>query len=327
MDFMEMLAKRNPNMQRILTETRRKREADVREATARLPEIRESAGLPAGWEPTDDSELLFASEAASEKRRHDAACAECPYTVETCEQCRYNAEPFSSARYSNEFLRCIPACAKYKVRMEQRRIAKLIGESGMGARFQMRTFATFREDAATETAKRLAQTFCADIKTNPRATGLMLIGPYGCGKTHLAAAILHRCAEDGIPGMFVVAPDLLAQIRSSYRTGDGRADEIVDAAKNTPLLVLDDLGAEKASPWVQEQLYMLINHRYEHMLPTVITTNNDGAELEAELGRRTLSRLAEMTVPIKIKAGDYRMQLAGQAMRVARRSEAEENGI
>lgn len=304
-------------MQRILTETRRKHKADVQEATAHLQEIREMAGLPADWEPTDDSELLLASEAASEKRRHDEACAECPYTVETCEQCRYNAEPFSSARYSNEFLRCIPACAKYKVRMEQRRIAKLIGESGMGARFQMRTFATFREDAATETAKRLAQTFCADIKTNPRATGLMLIGPYGCGKTHLAAAILHRCAEDGIPGMFVVAPDLLAQIRSSYRTGDGRADEIVDAAKNTPLLVLDDLGAEKASPWVQEQLYMLINHRYEHMLPTVITTNNDGAELEAELGRRTLSRLAEMTVPIKIKAGDYRMKLAGQAMRAS----------
>lgn len=304
-------------MQRILTETRRKREADVREATARLPEIRESAGLPADWEPTDDSELLFASEAASEKRRHDAACAECPYTVETCEQCRYNAEPFTSARYSNEFLRCIPACAKYKVRMEQRRIAKLIGESGMGARFQMRTFATFREDAATETAKRLAQTFCADIKTNPRATGLMLIGPYGCGKTHLAAAILHRCAEDGTPGMFVVAPDLLAQIRSSYRTGDGRADEIVDAAKNTPLLVLDDLGAEKASPWVQEQLYMLINHRYEHMLPTVITTNNDGQELEQELGRRTLSRLAEMTVPIKISARDYRMKLAGKAVRAS----------
>lgn len=304
-------------MQRILTETRRKREADVDDALLRLPEIREGAGLSAGWEPADDDDLLLAAEAASEKRRHDAACAECPYTVETCEQCRYNAEPFSSARYSNEFLRCIPACAKYKVRMEQRRIAKLIGESGMGARFQMRTFATFREDAATETAKRLAQTFCADIKTNPRTTGLMLIGPYGCGKTHLAAAILHQSAEDGIPAMFVVTPDLLAQIRSSYRTGDGRADEIVDAAKNTPLLVLDDLGAEKASPWVQEQLYMLINHRYEHMLPTVITTNNDGAELEAELGRRTLSRLAEMTVPIKIKARDYRMKLAGQAMSTA----------
>lgn len=292
----------------------------MQEATAHLQEIREVVGLPADWEPTDDSELLLASEAAGEKRRHDAACAECPYTVETCERCRYNAETFRGARYSNTFLRCIPACAKYKVRLEQRRIAKLIGESGMGARFQMRTFATFREDAATETAKRLAQTFCADLKTKPRTTGLMLIGPYGCGKTHLAAAILHQSAEDGIHGIFVVVPELLAKIRSSYNAHDGKADEIIEAAKEAPLLVLDDLGAEKASEWVKEQLYMLINHRYEHMMPTVITTNNDGAELEAELGRRTLSRLAEMTVPVKINAGDYRMKLAGQAMRAARAS-------
>lgn len=307
-------------MRRTLMEMRKKHKADVQEATAHLQEIREVVGLPANWGPTDDSELLLASEASSEKRRHDAACAECPYTVETCEQCRYNAEIFRGARYSNTFLRCIPACAKYKVRMEQRRIAKLIGESGMGARFQMRTFATFREDAATETAKRLAQAFCAELRTNQRTTGLMLIGPYGCGKTHLAAAILHQSAEDGIPGIFVVVPELLAKIRSSYNVHDGKADEIIEAAKEAPLLVLDDLGAEKASPWVQEQLYMLINHRYEHMMPTVITTNNDGAELEAELGRRTLSRLAEMTVPVKIKAGDYRMKLAGQAMRAAQAS-------
>nr|DAG78878.1 MAG TPA: Replicative helicase [Caudoviricetes sp.] len=319
-DFLGELLQRNPNMRRTLMEMRRKHKADVQEATAHLQEIREVVGLPADWEPTDDSELLLASEAAGEKRRHDAACAECPYTVETCERCRYNAETFRGARYSNTFLRCIPACAKYKVRLEQRRIAKLIGESGMGARFQMRTFATFREDAATETAKRLAQTFCADLKTKPRTTGLMLIGPYGCGKTHLAAAILHQSAEDGIHGIFVVVPELLAKIRSSYNAHDGKADEIIEAAKEAPLLVLDDLGAEKASEWVKEQLYMLINHRYEHMMPTVITTNNDGAELEAELGRRTLSRLAEMTVPVKINAGDYRMKLAGQAMRAARAS-------
>ena len=55
---------------------------------------------------------------------------------------------------------------------------------------------------------------------------------------------------------------------------------------------------------------MLINYRYEHMLPTVITTNNSGAELEQELGRRTLSRLIEMTRPVKIQAGDYRMKMA-----------------
>ena len=138
----------------------------------------------------------------------------------------------------------------------------------------------------------------------------MLVGPYGCGKTHLAASIVHRCAEFGIAGVFVVVPELLARIRTSYRTGDGKAEAVIDMAKSAKLLILDDLGAEKASEWVKEQLYMLVNYRYEHMLPTVVTTNCSGAELEQELGRRTLSRLVEMTKPVNIRASDYRMKLA-----------------
>lgn len=306
-------------MQRILTETRRKHEQELQAARERIDEIRTALALPetefAG--PDGDQDLVKAAEAVDEKHRHDAACAHCSYTVDDCEQCKYNSQAFESSRFSNPFLRCIKPCGKHRAWAEQKRVARLMGESGMGTRFQARTFATFHEDAGTKTAKRLAETFCADLKTNPLTTGLMMIGPYGCGKTHLAAAILHQSAENGIPGMFVVAPDLLALIRSSYRAGDGRADAIVDAAKNTPLLVLDDLGAEKASEWVKEQIYMLVNHRYEHMLPTVITTNNSGPELEKELGRRTLSRLAEMTVPIKISAGDYRMKLAGKAVRAS----------
>ncbi len=315
-----MLMGQSPSMRRILTEMRKKREQDLRDARARIEEIRQAVGLDPeeSFDGMDgDDNLLLAAKAMQEKQRHDAQCAKCPYSVETCEQCRYNGSDFQSRRFSNPYLRCVKPCGKYRARMEQKRIAKLMGESGMGVRFQMRTFATFHEDAATETAKHLAQAFCAELRTNPRVTGIMMIGPYGCGKTHLAAAILHQSAEDGIPGMFVVVPELLTRIREGYRAGDDRADSIIDAAKNTPLLVLDDLGAEKASAWVQEQLYMLINHRYEHMLPTVITTNNDGQELEQELGRRTLSRLAEMTVPIKIKAGDYRMKLAGKAVRAS----------
>lgn len=310
----------SPSMRRILTEMRQKRERELQDARAHLEEIRQAVGLDPdeSFDGMDgDNNLLAAARAAREKKQHDAQCAKCPYTVETCEECQYNGSEFQSSRFINPFLRCVKPCGKFRARLEQKRIAKLMGESGIGVRFQARTFATFREDAATEKAKQIAQAFCEDLKANPRATGLMMIGPYGCGKTHLAAAILHQSAEDGIPGMFVVVPELLTRIREGYRAGDDRADSIIDAAKNTPLLVLDDLGAEKASAWVQEQLYMLINHRYEHMLPTVITTNNDGQELEQELGRRTLSRLAEMTVPIKIKAGDYRMKLAGKAVRAS----------
>ena len=72
------------------------------------------------------------------------------------------------------------------------------------------------------------------------------------------------------------------------------AEEIIERAKSTPLLILDDIGAEKASEWTQEQLYRIVNFRYEHMLPTVITTNCDGAQLEMALGRRIVSRLIEL---------------------------------
>ena len=135
-----------------------------------------------------------------------------------------------------------------------------------------------------------------------------MIGGYGTGKTHLAVAILRETAEAGIPGMFVVVPDLLGKMRASFNLKDGKADELVTTAKNAPLLVLDDLGAENPSPWVVELIYVLINHRYEHMLPTVITTNCNGRELEEMFGRRVVSRLAEMTVPVNIRAEDYRMK-------------------
>ena len=195
-------------------------------------------------------------------------------------------------------------------------VSRLLNASGLGDRFKQRRFETFQTDSSTAVAKREAERFCDELQRDPKTTGLMLVGSYGCGKTHLAAAILHRCAENGLPGMFVVVPELLARIRTSFRTSfrtnDGKAEEIIDAAKTSKLLILDDLGAEKTSEWVTEQLYMIINYRYEHMLPTVITTNTTGSELEQELGRRTLSRLAEMTRPVKIQAGDYRMKFAAR---------------
>lgn len=190
----------SPSMRRILTEMRKKREQDLRDARARIEEIRQAVGLDPeeSFDGMDgDDNLLLAAKAMQEKQRYDAQCAKCPYSVETCEQCRYNGSDFQSRRFSNPYLRCVKPCGKYRARMEQKRIAKLMGESGMGVRFQMRTFATFHEDAATETAKHLAQAFCAELRTNPRVTGIMMIGPYGCGKTHLAAAIHHQQRRAG----------------------------------------------------------------------------------------------------------------------------------
>lgn len=310
MDFLETVMKRNPNMQRTLIEVRKKREEDLKEARNHIDEIKavlhlEDANL-------DDTDLLEAAEAAKMTKQKAHECQNCQYTVENCVRCEYTGSGLyiRQNRYLEDAY-FVP-CKKYKVHRKMQEVSRLLDDSGLGDRFKQRRFETFQTDSNTAGAKREAERFCDELQQNPKATGLMFVGSYGCGKTHLAAAILHRCAENGLPGMFVVVPELLARIRTSFRTDDGKAEEIIDAAKTSKLLILDDLGAEKTSEWVTEQLYMIINYRYEHMLPTVITTNNTGAELEQELGRRTLSRLAEMTRPVKIQAGDYRMKFAAR---------------
>lgn len=228
--------------------------------------------------------------------------------MDTCHECRYNGAVFRDERFRNPLLSCIPPCAKYKTQQAQKRITRLMGDGGVGERFRSRSFATFLETPATKPAVDLCRRFCAAIKRDPKVPGLLIKGTCGTGKTHLAVAILRETAEAGIPGMFVVVPDLLGKMRASFGQKDGKAEELVTTAKNAPLLVLDDLGAENPSPWVVELIYVLINHRYEHMLPTVITTNCNGRELEEMFGRRVVSRLAEMTVPVNIRAGDYRMK-------------------
>lgn len=301
-----MLAKRNPNMQRILMETRKKREEELKEARDHLGEIQEALGLGNGHLSDDD--LLEAAKAVWMMNQKAYDCHLCTFTVENCDMCKYT----NIVARSNKYLRddYFAPCSMYETNRKLREVSKLMNASGLGDRFKQRRFETFQTDKNTAGAKQEAERFCKDLQSNKKATGLMLVGPYGCGKTHLAAAILHRCAEYGVAGMFVVVPELLARIRTSYRTGDGKAEAVIETAKNAQLLILDDLGAEKASEWVKEQLYMLVNYRYEHMLPTIVTTNCSGAELEQELGRRTLSRLVEMTKPVNIHASDYRMKLA-----------------
>lgn len=303
---LEELAERSPSMQRILMETRKKREGKLKEARAHFGELQEALGIDSSR--LDDDALLEAADAVKMMNQKADDCRRCQYTVEDCNQCEYTGRNFRTNRYLDEAY--FKPCKKYVVNCKMREVARLMNASGLGDRFKRRRFETFQVKPETAEAKCAAERFCDELQCDPKTTGLMLVGPYGCGKTHLAAAILHRCAERGVAGMFVVVPELLSRIRTSYRTNDGQAEVIIDTAKNAKLLILDDLGAEKVSEWVTEQLYMLINYRYEHMLPTVITTNNSGAELEQELGRRTLSRLIEMTRPVKIQAGDYRMKMA-----------------
>lgn len=151
---------------------------------------------------------------------------------------------------------------------------------------------------------------CRAFLENP--ADMVLTGAPGTGKTHLAAAILRELVrESKIRGKetarFVPVPELLAEIRASYRDDGPDERDILDKYSQLPYLVLDDLGAEKSTEWSITTLYLIIDRRYRDMRPTVVTTNLTLDQIAKTLSERISSRLASGKV-IEIKGEDYRMK-------------------
>jgi DNA replication protein len=99
-------------------------------------------------------------------------------------------------------------------------------------------------------------------------------GPSGCGKTHLACAIANHRLSLGQPAFYIGVSDFLDHLRSAFSpTSDITYDELFERVKNTPLLVLDDIGTGSATSWAQEKLEQLLNYRFNAGLATVVTTD------------------------------------------------------
>ena len=133
-----------------------------------------------------------------------------------------------------------------------------------------------------ERALELARTYA----NNPSGW-IAFTGTYGCGKTHLAAAIANARVQLGHQAMFVVVPDLLDHLRATFNPQSSlRYDKRFDEVRRAPLLILDDLGTESATAWAQEKLFQLFNHRYVAKLPTVVTTARSLDDLDPKLRTR-----------------------------------------
>ncbi len=119
---------------------------------------------------------------------------------------------------------------------------------------------------------------------------LVLAGPSGCGKTHLAAAIANHCIKNNRPVFYTTAPDLLDHLRSAFSpSSEMPYDEFFEQVRNTPLLILDDLGAQSSTPWAKEKLDQLLNHRFSNQLPTVIVSIVPIEELEERIRTRLIA--------------------------------------
>ena len=128
---------------------------------------------------------------------------------------------------------------------------------------------------------------------------LVLTGPHGSGKTHLAAAISNHCIEQGRPVFFVHVPDLLDDLRSTYSPmSELSYSELFEQVNDAPLLVLDGLGTQSPTPWAQEKLQQIFNRRANSELPTIVTTAAQMIDIDpyisSRMNRPTLSRVVSI---------------------------------
>lgn len=199
-------------------------------------------------------------------------------------------------------------CPNNPVEQDNARQAKLRELSNLGA-FAEKTFANFSLEGHALSASELeslrqAHRMAIQFAEFPHHKWLVLQGTYGCGKSHLAAAIGNERLSHGDLVLFITAPDLLDHLRGAFSPGAEPYDRTFDRIRSADLLILDDLGVENPSEWAKEKLFQLLNHRYNERLPTVITTNTDLDMLDPRLRSRMLD--IDVVRHATITAPDYR---------------------
>src|SRR3954464_2678953 len=154
--------------------------------------------------------------------------------------------------------------------------------------------------------------FVRDIDANLDAgRGLWFYGSVGTGKTTLAMIVSRAALDAGRSVAIYSLPRLLAEIRATFESdSEGSYVEFLDRLAAVDLLHVDDVGAERSSEWVLEQLYAIVNARYEDERSIVLTTNLSKEQLEEQIGRRTVSRLKEMCDPLPLYGEDARRHVA-----------------
>ena len=134
---------------------------------------------------------------------------------------------------------------------------------------------------------------------------LLFTGGYGCGKTHLAASIANHLIDNELSAVFVVVPDLMDHLRATFGPNSETSyDDLFDEICNTSVLILDDLGVQVVTPWAQEKMFQILNHRYNRQLPTVLTTNQRLEDLDQRLRSRLQDQ--DLVTNFRILAPDHR---------------------
>ncbi|HEU4392859.1 MAG TPA: ATP-binding protein [Solirubrobacterales bacterium] len=200
-------------------------------------------------------------------------------------------------------------CREARLRRGRNRgVASVIPRKFQGVSFERPPVSTEIEPMVV----RVVRSWVDDMEANLEAgRGLWLMGDTGTGKTTLAMLVSKAALEDDRSVAIYSLPKLLARIRRTYDSEPGGDSYLsfFERLTSVDLLHIDDLGAEKRSDWVLEQLYALVNERYEAQRSMLVTTNLDQQQLEEQIGSRTVSRLVEICGdPLPLFGPDHRVQ-------------------
>ena len=194
-------------------------------------------------------------------------------------------------------------------RGHSRGISSVIPARYRGVSFDRPPVSDMVRDLQTKAAVSAVRGFVDDLDRRlAEGRGLWIFGDTGTGKTTLAMLISKAALESGKSVAIYSLPKLLARIRRTYDSEPGSDNYLsfFDKLTSVDLLHIDDLGAEKRSDWVLEQLYALVNERYETERSVVITTNLDHEKLEEQIGSRTVSRLTQICDEVPLFGSDRR---------------------
>jgi DNA replication protein DnaC len=190
-----------------------------------------------------------------------------------------------------------------------RGISSVIPPRYRGVSFDRPPVSDMARDLQTKIAVNEVRGFVDDLEVRlQEGRGLWLFGDTGTGKTTLAMLISKAALEAGKTVAIYSLPKLLARIRRTYDSEPGGDSYLsfFERLTSVDLLHIDDLGAEKRSDWVLEQLYALVNERYEAQRSILITTNLPHPELEEQIGSRTVSRLTQICDEVEVRGEDRR---------------------
>jgi DNA replication protein DnaC len=190
-----------------------------------------------------------------------------------------------------------------------RGVSSVIPPRYRGVSFDRPPVSDMERDLQTKAAVGEVRAYVEELEARlAEGRGLWLFGDTGTGKTTLAMLISKAALEAGKSVAIYSLPKLLARIRRTYDSEPGGDSylSLFEQLTSVDLLHIDDLGAEKRSDWVLEQLYALVNERYEAERSMLITTNLRHEELEEQIGPRTVSRLAQICDEVAVFGDDRR---------------------